>query len=773
MGIYRGREVLPLIPLRGVVVFPYMLLHFDIVRKKSILALENAMSMDQCLFVVAQKDANIENPSVADLYEYGTIVKVKQMLKMPGDVVRVLVEGLERAKVSEVISEKPFYSVIVNSRVEEECSLSDFEKEAFKRQIFESFENFARESGKISVETMNSILQIDNIPQLSDVIAANVLVKFDQKQQILSECDPVSRMIVLVSMLAKEIEIIKVERKISTMVKVQMDKNQRDYFLREQMKAIRTELGDNENIEAEIAEYKAEFEKLNLHEEATKKVEKELEHLRKTQAGSSEAGVIRGYLDLLLELPWNKYTEETKSILNAEKVLEADHFGLEKVKERIIEFLAVRQMADGLKSPILCLVGPPGVGKTSIASSIARALNRKYVRISLGGVRDEADIRGHRKTYVAAMPGRIINALKNVGSSNALVLLDEIDKMGNDFKGDPSSALLEVLDSEQNYSFRDHYVEIPFDLSQIMFVTTANSLESISRPLLDRMEIIEISGYTDVEKFNIAKKYLIPKQRKTHGLKGNQLRIADSAIMDVINYYTRESGVRNLEREIADICRKCAKSIVEGSAKSLSVTPKNLEAILGVKKYIFDKAQLKPQVGVATGLAWTSVGGVTLNVEVNVMDGTGKVELTGQLGDVMKESAMAAISYIRANASKLGVDSSFYKTKDIHIHVPEGATPKDGPSAGITITTALVSALGGRAVLNTVAMTGEVTLRGKVLPIGGLKEKSLAAYRAGIHTVIMPEDNTKDMEEIPDTVLSHMNFIPVKSIDQVLENALQ
>ncbi|MDY6313961.1 MAG: endopeptidase La [Clostridia bacterium] len=765
-------KILPLVPLRGLVVFPYMLIHFDVIRKKSILALENAMANGQLIFLSAQKNPEIEVPSVSDVYSVGTVARIKQMLKLPGDSVRVLVEGIERGNIELEITSSPYISVSVSTLKYSELAFSSDENEALRRKVLEIFDGYARASGKISGETIASVSGIRDLDRLADVIASNVLIEFERKQDMLAETDPCKRLIILASVLTKEIDILKIEQRISSMVKGQMDKNQRDYYLREQLKAIESELGDEEGTTEEIAEYRRTFKKLGLPDGAMKKINKELDRLKKMQSGSADAAVLRGYLDTVSELPWNKKTTETTNIENAEKILDNDHFGLEKVKERIIEHLAVRELSPDIKSPILCLVGPPGVGKTSIASSIARALNRKFVRISLGGIRDEAEIRGHRKTYVGAMPGRVINAVKTAGSSNALVLLDEIDKMSTDFKGDPSAALLEVLDKEQNSAFRDHYIEIPFDLSDVMFITTANTLDTVSRPLLDRMEVIEISGYTDIEKFNIAKKYLVPKQRKNHGLTARQLRFTDEAICDIINYYTRESGVRSLERSVADVCRKAAKAIVSGEYKSVTVSKNNLLDFLGGKKYLGDKAEEKPEIGTATGLAWTSVGGVTLPVEVNVMDGNGKIELTGQLGDVMKESAKAAISYIRANSSKLGVDGSFYKTKDIHVHVPEGATPKDGPSAGITMATAIVSALSGVPVKNTVAMTGEITLRGKVLPIGGLKEKALAAYRIGIKSVIIPHDNSKDLEEIPQSVMDDMTFIPVKSIDDVLSAAL-
>lgn len=769
---FENNKVLPLVPLRGLVVFPYMLIHFDVVRKKSILALENAMANGQLVFVSAQKNPSVESPETGDVYRVGTVSRIKQLLKLPGDSVRVLVEGIGRAEIKETVSVSPFISVSVGNTEISDVVFSSDENEALRRKVLEIYEKYVMVCGKVSTETVKGILGIKDLDRLADVIASNILIDFERKQDILDETDPYKRLIVIASVLTREIDIIKIEQKISSMVKGQMDKNQRDYFLREQLKAIENELGENDGINAEISDYRKAFAKLKLSEPVMAKIDKELERLKKMQPGSADASVLRGYLDTLLELPWNKKTTCTTNISNAMNVLDNDHFGLEKVKERIVEHLAVCELSHDIKSPVICLVGPPGVGKTSVASSVAKALNRKFVRMSLGGIRDEAEIRGHRKTYVGAMPGRIINAVKTAGSKNALVLLDEIDKMSTDFKGDPSAALLEVLDKEQNASFRDHYIEIPFDLSDIMFFTTANSLDTVSRPLLDRMEVIEISGYTDIEKYNIAEKYLVPKQRKNHGLTAKQLRFTNEAICDIIEYYTRESGVRSLERAIAGVCRKAARAIVSRDYKGVTVTKENLSDFLGGKKYIGDTAGEEPEIGIATGLAWTAVGGVTLPVEVNIMDGNGKLELTGQLGDVMKESAKAALSYIRANYSKLGVDGAFYKTKDIHIHVPEGATPKDGPSAGITMATALISALSGVPVKNTVAMTGEITLRGKVLPIGGLKEKSLAAYRIGIGTVIFPYDNIKDLEEIPQSVKDEMNFIPVKTISGVLDCAL-
>ena len=615
-------------------------------------------------------------------------------------------------------------------------------------------------------------MNVDDIGQLSDIIASNIFLKVEQKQEIMDEFHPAARMEKLLEILMKEIEILEVEKNINARVRKQIDKMQKEYYLREQIKAIQNELGDKEGIAGEVEEYKERLEKANLPEEAEQKVLKELDRLLKMPTGSAEGSVIRTYLDWIFDLPWNTVTEEIIDLKKAEDILEEDHYGLEKVKERIIEYLAIRKLQNKLKGPILCLVGPPGVGKTSIAKSIARALNRNYVRMSLGGVRDEAEIRGHRRTYVGAMPGRILNVLKQAASKNPLILLDEIDKMSSDFRGDPASAMLEVLDGEQNFAFRDHYLELPFDLSDVMFLTTANSLETIPRPLLDRMEVIGISGYTEEEKLNIASKYLVPKQIQAHGLHKKNLKIDEEALRGIINYYTREAGVRTLEREVAHVCRKVARNIVSTGRKSITITVGSLEKYLGTKKFRYDKANENDEIGIATGLAWTPVGGDTLSIEVTIMNGSGKLELTGHLGEVMKESARAAMSFIRSKVGQLKIDPDFYTKYDIHIHVPEGAIPKDGPSAGITLATAMVSALTGLAVKRTVAMTGEITLRGRVLPIGGLKEKVLAAHRAGIETIIVPVDNKKDIDEIPENVRKKLKFILASDMDIVLSTAL-
>ncbi len=765
-------QVLPLLPLRGLTVFPYMVLHFDVGRNRSIKALEEAMVNNQLIFLVSQKDLKTDDPQKEDIYNVGTISRVKQLLKLPGDTIRVLVEGLSRAKISKYIQTDPFIMAEVVERTLLEPDYDKIEMEALTREIHAVFEQYYQLSNKISPETMVSLMSIEDAGQLADVIAANVILKQEDKQEILSQFDSKTRLEHLIVILNREIEILKVERSIQSKVKQQVDKNQREYYLREQLKAIQEELGDKEGIGAEVKEYKQKIAEAKLSEETENKLLKETDRLLKIPSGSAEGSVVRNYLDWVLALPWNETTEERFDLKEAERILEEDHYGLEKVKERVLEYLAVRQMSQNMKGPILCLVGPPGVGKTSIAKSIAKALNRKYTRMSLGGVRDEAEIRGHRRTYVGSMPGRIINALKNAGSKNAMILLDEIDKMSNDFRGDPASAMLEVLDAEQNYAFRDHYLEVPYDLSQILFLTTANTLDTIPRPLLDRMEVIRISGYTEEEKANIALKYLIPKQLEKHGLKKRNLKISEPIVRDMINYYTREAGVRNLERQIADVCRKAAKVMITNHQKSVTLNYKNLEKFLGTKKFTYDKAKEKDEVGIATGLAWTPVGGDTLSIEVNVMDGSGKIELTGHLGNIMKESARAAISYIRSRARELNIDIDFHKKLDIHIHVPEGATPKDGPSAGITMATSLVSALTGTAVRKDVAMTGEITLRGRVLPIGGLKEKSLAAYRSGIFTVIIPEENKKDLDEIPENIRKKMKFVAADHMDTVLKTAL-
>ncbi|MCR4435272.1 MAG: endopeptidase La [Clostridiales bacterium] len=766
------KQLLPLLPLRGLTVFPYMILHFDVGRAKSIKALEEAMIENQLIFLVAQKDAKNDAPNEEDIYSVGTISKVKQLLKLPGDTIRVLVEGISRAEICEFTQVEPFFIAEVMEKIYTTEDDGSAAMEALKRRVLAAFDDYVKLSNKVSPETVLSVLSIEDAGQLADVITSNIVLKVEQKQEVLNEFDPSARLEKLLEILLKEVEILEIERNINTKVRKQMDKLQKEYYLREQIKAIQSELGDKEGVAGEVDEYKEKLSKANFPEEVEKKVLKELDRLLKMPSGSAEGSVIRTYLDWIFDLPWNNATKEVVDLKRAQEILDEDHYGLEKVKERIIEYLAIKKLKNSLKGSILCLIGPPGVGKTSIAKSIARALNRNYVRMSLGGIKDEAEIRGHRRTYVGAMPGRIISAIKQAGSRNPLILLDEIDKMGNDFRGDPASAMLEVLDSEQNFAFRDHYLELPFDLSDVMFLTTANNYDTIPRPLLDRMEVIYLTGYTEEEKLNIAMKYLLPKQIEAHGLKKGSIKMSEQTVRDIINYYTREAGVRNLERELAAVCRKAARHIVSTNRKSVSITQNNLEKYLGTRKYRYDKANEKDEVGVATGMAWTPVGGDTLSIEVTLMNGNGKLELTGQLGDVMKESAKTAMSFIRSRVEQLGIEPDFHNKYDIHIHVPEGAIPKDGPSAGITLATAMISALTGIPVRKNVAMTGEITLRGRVLPIGGLKEKVLAANRAGIDTVVVPVDNKKDIDDIPENVRKKIRFILAQDMDTVLGAAL-
>lgn len=762
---------LPLLPLRGLSIFPYMVLHFDVGREKSIRALEEAMINDQLIFLVTQKDAHTDFPTTEDFYEVGTISKIKQLLKLPGDTIRVLVEGINRAEITEIVSDEAFFLVDVVEQAETETS-GDLELEALRRSVLSVFDEYIKANPKVAPETLVTVSTIENASRFADVVASNLTIKIEEKQEILSLFDIKERLEKIYEIISRELEILEIERKINSRVRKQIDKSQKEYYLREQLKAIQRELGEKEGYAEEIEQYREKLSKLEVPDEVKDKVEKELERLSRMSPGSPEVGVTRTYLDWIFDLPWNTLTEDNLDIKNARKVLDEDHYGLKKVKERVLEYLAIRQLSNNMKGPILCLVGPPGVGKTSIAKSIARAMGRKFTRMSLGGVRDEAEIRGHRRTYIGAIPGRIIYSIKQAGSRNPLFLFDEIDKLASDFRGDPASALLEVLDSEQNKDFRDHYLELPFDLSKVMFITTANSTDTIPAPLLDRMEVIYISGYTEEEKLRIATDYLVPKQIKEHSLKKENVIISEAAIKSVINGYTREAGVRNLEREIANIIRKCATQIVENNKKRVRVTPANLKKFLGIPKFRYDLMNQKNEIGVATGLAWTPVGGDTLFIEASVMPGSGKLELTGHLGDVMKESARAGLSYIRSKSDELGIDKEFSKNMDIHIHVPEGATPKDGPSAGITMTTALISALTKIPVRRDVAMTGEITLRGRVLPIGGLKEKVLAAKRAGITTVILPAENEKDLEEIPDTVKRNMKFILASDMDEVLPHVL-
>ena len=762
---------LPVLALRGLAVFPDQTVHFDVGRVKSVKALEEAMKRDQNIMLIPQRDIMDNDPTLEDLYPIGTVVKVKQVLHAQGENLRVLVTGICRARIQELTQTEPFLMGQIQSVPETEV-MDTTRIHALRREAKNLYALYSELLEHPAQTVQLRMIASENTGFLADSIAQNSGIDYPDKVKMLGQLNPVKRLELAVKLLRREVEMLKLEAEIQERTRANIDQNQKDYYLREQIRVLRDELGEGDD-ESEFATYEKKILKLNLPEESEQKLLKDLSRLKKQPFGSSEAAVLRNYLDTVLELPWNVRTKERIDIAAARKILEADHFGLEKVKERILETLAVRKMAPEMPPQIICLVGPPGVGKTSIAYSIARSLNRKMARIALGGVRDEAEIRGHRKTYVGAMPGRILQALIQAGSSNPLLLLDEIDKMGSDHRGDPSAALLEVLDAEQNKTYRDHYLEIPYDLSDVMFITTANTLDTVPRPLLDRMEVIELNSYTDEEKLMIAKNHLLPKQMKKHGIKKTQLRVTDDAIREIISCYTRESGVRKLERRFAEICRKAAMAILEQeNPKRITVTGSNLETYLGIRKYLPDRLPGSDQVGLVTGLAWTSVGGETLEVEVNVMDGSGKLELTGNLGDVMKESAHAALSYIRANAAKLGIPADFYKTKDIHVHFPEGAVPKDGPSAGVTVCTALVSALTGVTVRRDVAMTGEISLRGRVMAIGGLKEKTMAALRHGISTVIIPKDNERDLEEIDQTVRRALNFVVASHIDTVLDAAL-
>ena len=760
------KETLPLIPLRGLSVFPGMVVHFDVGREKSVKALEAAMEKDQMAFLVTQKEVIKENITTADFYNIGCKVKVKQLLKMPDNLVRVLVEVQERREIVEFDSTDPYF--LVTTKPVRSVFYDTKENRTLIHMIRETFENYMNVTRKVATDLILAMKALEEPDQLIDIIGANLFLDLEDSQRLIQETDVNKRLVLTYEILVEEVETIKIEHNIDEKVRSEMYKHQREYYLREQIKVIQTELGEGD-VQNELDIYRERLDALDVEEEVRNKVLGEISRLNKVPQGSSEAGLIQTYIEWILDLPWNTITEETVDVAIARKILDEDHFGLKHVKERILEYISVLQLAKNLKSPILCLVGPPGVGKTSIAKSIARALNRKYVRMSLGGMRDEAEIRGHRRTYIGAIPGRILYNMKKCGTRNPLFLLDEIDKLGQDFNGDPASALLEVLDPEQNNTFTDHYLELPFDLSQVLFLTTANSLASIPRPLLDRMEVIDVNGYVESEKVEIAQRYLIPKQLEIHGLKKSTCKFSEGVIKNIIEYHTRESGVRELERKIAQVCRVAAKEIVEKKRKSISVTQKNLDKFLGKNQYSFETVGDKTEIGVVNGLAWTSVGGDTLQIEVIVVDGTGKIEITGQLGDVMKESIKAGISYIRSRADALGVHSDFYSKKDIHVHVPEGAVPKDGPSAGISITTALVSALTDQPVPQNLAMTGEITLRGRVLPIGGLREKLTAAHRAGIKEIILPNDNQKDLEDIPQVVLDALHIQFVSNMSEVIE----
>ncbi|MBQ3251838.1 MAG: endopeptidase La [Oscillospiraceae bacterium] len=768
--IYAGSNM-PILALRGIAVYPDQTVHFDIGRMKSALALEAAMKKDQILLLVPQKDLLDEDPDLSGLYPVGTVVRIKQILKPQGDNIRVLVAGIHRAKITELTQNAPYLSGTVEA-LDSMPYTESLRTKAMRREAVALYGSYMDVAEHPAQGVHLKIIASDDCGYIADTISQNAGFDYRDKAKHLCQLNPVRRLENVLRCLHMEVQMLQLESDIQERTKVLIDQNQRDYYLREQIKAIREELGEADEHE-EFSEYEKKVLMLNLPQESEQKLLKDVARLKKQPFGSSEASVLRNYLDTVLELPWNTKTKERIDIGAAKKILDKDHYGMDKVKERILETLAVRQLAPEMPPQILCLVGPPGVGKTSVAYSIARSLNRKMARIALGGVHDEADIRGHRKTYVGAMPGRILSAMIQAGSCNPVLLLDEVDKMGSDHRGDPGAALLEVLDGEQNKTYRDHYLEIPFDLSDVMFITTANTTDTIPRPLLDRMEIIELGSYTDEEKRMIAKNHLVPKQLKNHGLKKSQLRISEDAIREVIRCYTKESGVRKLERNIAQICRKADMILLDDpERKTVAVSGSNLEQFIGQRKYLPDRIPGADQIGLVTGLAWTSVGGETLEVEVNVMDGTGKLELTGNLGDVMKESAHAAISYIRANANKLSVPTDFYKTKDIHVHFPEGAVPKDGPSAGITVCTAIVSALTDTTVRSDVAMTGEISIRGRVLPIGGLKEKTMAALRNGIRTVIIPKDNEKDLADIDPIVRNALNFIAVSHVNEVLDVAL-
>ncbi|MDM0457780.1 endopeptidase La [Clostridium perfringens] len=765
--------ILPLIPLRGLTVFPNMVIYFDVGREKSIEAVEKAMAGDQKIFLAAQKDIEIDNPSEEDIFNIGTICEIKQIVKMPKNTIRVLVEGIERAKMDEFFDKEELLEASIE-KIEIDNEI-DHELEALSRKLKDDFFEFldiTANSGINGVDLFDNLEEEKDLNKVTDLISSYALIKQEDKQDILQTLDLKQRIEKLIFYVKQEIEVAKIEKRIGTKVKKKLDKGQREYYLREQMKVIQEELGEDDDNKKAIIEFEKLINEKKLPNQVKEKAQYEISKLKASSPYSQDGGVTRTYLENLLDMPWGEFTEDTLNIKDARKVLDKDHYGLKDVKDRILEYLAVKQISNSLRGPILCLVGPPGVGKTSIAKSVATSLNRKFVRMSLGGVRDEADIRGHRRTYVGAIPGRIVTGLKEAKSMNPVFLLDEIDKLGMDFKGNPADALLEVFDNEQNKTFRDHYLEVDVDLSEVMFITTANSLDGIPRPLLDRMELIEVSGYTYEEKFRIAKKYLVPKVLKEHGVDNKIITISDSSLKLIIDSYTRESGVRNLQRQIANVIRKGIKDIIEKDKKNLNISTKLVEKYLGPKIFSYEEIDKEDKVGVVTGMAWTSYGGDTLPVEVMVMDGKGRLELTGQLGDVMKESARAAYSYVRAHMKELGIKDEFYSKKDIHIHAPEGAVPKDGPSAGVTMTTALVSALTGKKVKHNVAMTGEITLTGKVLAIGGLKEKCLAARRVGIDTVIVPKENEKDVIKLPKTVKDSLNIILADKIDDVLENAL-
>lgn len=762
---------MPAVALRGMVILPGMVAHFDVSRAKSIKAVEEAMMDEQKIFLVAQKDVEQENPDIEDLFKIGIIAEVKQVIKLQNNIVRILVEGKERAELSAFL-ENPDYLLAEIIRFDEEVDdgLPEEAKEAMLRSIQETFGKYVVVNPKMGKELQRQLSEITDLEKLMNQLANSLPVHFEEKQKILDAVSMTERYEVLMALLLKEIEIIAIKNDFQAKVKAHVDKNQKEYLLREQMKVIREELGED-NTESDADHFMDALGKIKADKEVKEKIKKEIDRFKNISSSSSESAVARGYIETLLELPWNKTSRDNKDLKNAEQILNADHYGLEKVKERMLEFLAVRNLTSKGESPIICLVGPPGTGKTSIARSVAKALDKRYVRISLGGVRDEAEIRGHRRTYVGAMPGRIVNGLRSAGVKNPLMLLDEIDKMSSDYKGDTASALLEVLDAEQNKKFRDHYVEIPIDLSEVLFIATANSVQDIPRPLLDRMELIEVTSYTENEKLHIAKEHLLAKQMEHNGIRPEQLAITDKAMAKIISGYTREAGVRNLERKLGEICRKAARPLYEGEKEKIKVTEQNLEKFLGKEKYSFDKKNDTDEVGIVRGLAWTSVGGDTLEIEVNIMPGKGEFQLTGQLGDVMKESAQAGISYIRSVSEEYHIPKKFFQENDIHIHIPEGAVPKDGPSAGITMATAMLSAITKTPVRADVAMTGEITLRGRVLPIGGLKEKTLAAKNAGIKTICVPKKNEKDIDEISPEIKKGLKIVFVEQMKDVLDVA--